>query len=382
VSEYQYYEFQALDRPLTPSQMSELRSYSTRARITPTSFVNEYNWGNFKGNRHEWIEKYFDAFLYVANWGSHWLEFRIPKRLLDPAVALSYCAAEGLSCRVKEESVILSFASEETGGDWEEGEGWLASMTPLRSDLMQGDHRCLYLGWLAALQTGEIDDDDLEPPVPPGLRTLSAPLRSLADFLRIDPDLITVAADNSAPEQCSILTRAKIAAWITAMPSTEKDDVIAAVLDSEAIHFVAEFRQRAFREIRGGGESLDHGTRRSAGQLRAHAEAVTEARRVKEARLQARAKAKRDREEAQRRQNYLKSLAGKEEDLWARIDALIATKQPRRYDDALTVLHDLHELAGMTGQVGVFSARMQALCHTHAKKPALLDRFQKAKLIG
>lgn len=83
MSEYQYYEFQVLDRPLTQSQMAELRSYSSRARITPTSFVNEYNWGSFKGDRREWMEKYFDAFLYVANWGSHWLEFRIPRRLLN-----------------------------------------------------------------------------------------------------------------------------------------------------------------------------------------------------------------------------------------------------------------------------------------------------------
>ena len=41
MSEYQYYEFQAIDRPLTEKEMRELRSYSTRARITPTSFVND-----------------------------------------------------------------------------------------------------------------------------------------------------------------------------------------------------------------------------------------------------------------------------------------------------------------------------------------------------
>ena len=50
MSEYQYYEFQAIDRPLTEQEMRELRAYSTRARITPTSFVNDYSWGNFKGD--------------------------------------------------------------------------------------------------------------------------------------------------------------------------------------------------------------------------------------------------------------------------------------------------------------------------------------------
>jgi hypothetical protein len=31
MSEYQYYEFRAIDRPLTAREMAELRSYSTRA---------------------------------------------------------------------------------------------------------------------------------------------------------------------------------------------------------------------------------------------------------------------------------------------------------------------------------------------------------------
>jgi hypothetical protein len=40
MSEFQYYEFRALDRCLTSREMRELRAISTRAEITPTSFVN------------------------------------------------------------------------------------------------------------------------------------------------------------------------------------------------------------------------------------------------------------------------------------------------------------------------------------------------------
>jgi hypothetical protein len=71
MSEYQYYEFQAIDRRLTEHEMGELRSRSTRARITATSFANEYSWGDLKGAPDAWMEKYFDAFLYLANWGTH-----------------------------------------------------------------------------------------------------------------------------------------------------------------------------------------------------------------------------------------------------------------------------------------------------------------------
>jgi hypothetical protein len=38
MSEYQSYEFVALDRPLTAEEVAELRAISTRAEITPTRF--------------------------------------------------------------------------------------------------------------------------------------------------------------------------------------------------------------------------------------------------------------------------------------------------------------------------------------------------------
>jgi hypothetical protein len=44
VSEYQYYEFLAVDRPLTEADRTELRATSSWARITSTSFTNVYNY--------------------------------------------------------------------------------------------------------------------------------------------------------------------------------------------------------------------------------------------------------------------------------------------------------------------------------------------------
>ena len=84
MSEYQYYEFAAIDRPLTPEQMTRLRALSSRASITPTRFCNFYTYGNFKGDPAALIQEYFDAFLYVTNWGTHELMLRLPRRLLNP----------------------------------------------------------------------------------------------------------------------------------------------------------------------------------------------------------------------------------------------------------------------------------------------------------
>lgn len=49
--------------------MRWLRGLSTRAQITTTSFVNVYHWGDFRGDPVKLMERCFDAFVYVTNWG-------------------------------------------------------------------------------------------------------------------------------------------------------------------------------------------------------------------------------------------------------------------------------------------------------------------------
>lgn len=63
MSEYQYYDFRAMDRALTRPEMAELRSISSRAVITSTSFTNHYEWGDLKANPLKLLERYFDAFV-------------------------------------------------------------------------------------------------------------------------------------------------------------------------------------------------------------------------------------------------------------------------------------------------------------------------------
>src|SRR5712692_5224751 len=61
-----------------------LRARSSRATITPTRFSNFYTWGDFNGDPAVLMDQYFDAFVYVANWGLHELMLRLPRRLLSP----------------------------------------------------------------------------------------------------------------------------------------------------------------------------------------------------------------------------------------------------------------------------------------------------------
>lgn len=92
-------------------------------------------------------------------------------------------------------------------------------MISVRAELTPGDLWALYLGWLLRAQTGELDDDDTEPSVPPGFGQLSASLESLAEFLRLDSDLLHVAAQASPPMGDSGLDRDDLRAWVDKLPA-------------------------------------------------------------------------------------------------------------------------------------------------------------------
>ena len=86
---------------------------------------------------------------------------------------------------------------------------------------MRGDLRVAYLAWLLAVQAGEVADNHREPPVPPGLSDLTASQAAMAEFLRIDEDLIAAAAEasNEAADERPALQK-----WVLALTPRMKDD--------------------------------------------------------------------------------------------------------------------------------------------------------------
>jgi hypothetical protein len=381
VSEYQYYEFLAIDHPLDERQRAELRALSTRARITATSFVNEYHWGDFRGDPNAMMERYFDAFLYLANWGTRRLMIRLPRGLLGLTVAERYCSGDAASVWAAGDNVILSLSSNEDPDDYweEEQEERLASIAGVRSELAAGDLRFLYLAWLLSMQSDEADDEEIEPPVPPNLRTLSAPLRAAADFLRIDEDLLTVAAMASAEAKSTPESQAELATWIGGLPATEKDRLLVQAAQGGGTQ-VQAILQRRFRTRRSGGETPSEEGKRTVGELWQAACALREERERIEAERIAQEHARRERAAATAYGKRLDELASQREHAWRQVSALIDTKKPREYDQAVTLLKDLEALGQREGNAEAFAKRFRQLRDQHLRKPSLLDRFDKAGL--
>jgi hypothetical protein len=346
VSEYQYYEFTAVDQPLTTREQSELRSLSTRADITTTSFVNTYEWGNFKGDPRELMERYFDAHLYLANWGTRELMLRLPKRVLEPAVVADYCVGDSASAWTSGKHVIIRLNREDDDGtdEWDiDGHGLLASIIPVRAALGAGDLRLLYLGWLRCAQSQELADDEPEPPVPAGLNTIDASLTATAEFLCVDRDLIAAAAAGSPPATAAQPTAPQLRTWATTDASTTM----------------------AYR---------------TAGELLATAALLHGERERRDAKQRERDRIRRERSAAVVRQRHLDALAVDQPAAWRRMDELIATKRPREYDTAVQLLVDLRDLAERDGDTAAFRRRLTELRTLHARKPSLLERLDLAAL--
>jgi hypothetical protein len=311
---------------------------------------------------------------------------RLPRTLLNPKIAEQYGVDGHVGVTATPESVILDLISEDDSGEWLEGaEDSLSAIVGVRSELAAGDPRALYLAWLSACggwerdedAFGEDDEDEREPPVPAGLGSLTAPQRALADFLRVDPDLLTAAAQAS-PELPKVKEDpGALAAHIAKLPGGEKDRLLMLVGRDQA----ARAKMELLRGLRG---DPDEGraarpARTVADLLDAAAELRMERRRQAEAEAAAR-QALRERQREAARQRRLDELAKNREAAWAEAGKLIGTKVPARYDEAVTLLADLRELARRDGQAGQFERRFAALREEHLRKPSLIARFDQAGL--
>jgi hypothetical protein len=381
VSEYQYYEFTAVDRPLTTREQSELRSVSTRADITATSFVNTYEWGDFKGDPRQLMQRYFDAHLYLANWGTRQLMLRLPTRVLDPATVAGYCVGDSASAWTAGTHLVVCLSREDEDGtdEWDvDGHGLLASIIPVRAGLAAGDLRLLYLGWLRCVQSLELADDEPEPPVPAGLGTLDASLTAVAEFLCIEPDLLTAAAAGSARAAADEPTAAQLRSWVTGLPAGEKDTILTNLVTGGDNHLRSQLLRR-YRDEHPTDPSTTTATR-TAGELLATAADLRAERERRDAEQREHERARRERSAAATRQRHLDALAVDQPAAWQQVDALVATKKPREYDTAVQLLVDLHDLAEREGITAPFRQRLAELRTVHARKPSLLERLDLAGL--
>ncbi|MBN9166485.1 MAG: hypothetical protein BGO98_25570 [Myxococcales bacterium 68-20] len=365
MSEYQCYEFAALERPLSAKELAELREISTRADISPTRFWNEYQWGDLKADPAKLLERYFDAHLYFANWGTRRLMLRLPRARFEPKMLAPYFPRSHAARLVTATGhLVLDLSSEEEDFDYVESPGSLSTLGQLRAELLRGDLRPAYLAWLLAVQNDEVDDASREPPVPEGLSQLTAAQDAMVEFLRIDIDLLGAAATGSKPEADD---GPQLRQWVAELPAKETTAWLNRAVEQPDLALGNELL-RAFRAMRQTKASLPI---RSVAELRAQADALRAAR--EQAAVARARKAKAAAEAA--RQRHLSKLANDVDGAWTRLATLVAES---RYDEALRVAIELRDLAARDGEDANFSTRFEAFRKIHMRRRGFFDRWKRA----
>ena len=382
MSEYQYYEFQSIDRRLTQSEQEALSQLSSRAQISSTRAIFVYNYGDLPGKEKQLLIKYFDAMFYIANWGSLQLMFRFPKGLIDIELMQKYCVEDIIEVSEINNFVILEISiNEEEGFDgWIEGEGNLSSLIGLRQEILQGDYRLLYLAWLKGItyldelddeDEDERDDDDenddeegLEPPVPPNFGKLSSSLQAFIDIFEVDEHLLKAAISASVTKPS--IPESSIKEAIKKLDRSEVDTFLLRLVKGESnlsielgknLSAMMEFRQ------------YENPGKRTIRQLLASAEKEEK---QEEYRREQEAKAARIRE--------LEALAKRETAAWEDIDALIQKGTSKSYDEVVPLLLKLRDLADHQNQKAKFSTRLKQLHDQYSSRSGLKRRLLKANL--
>jgi len=143
---------------------------------------------------------------------------RLPIEALTQETAKAVAAPYLLDIKATKTHWIITWSLEESENydrfGMEDGRGWMARLAPVRDELMRGDLRSLYIGWLAAVAGEMMDDDDVEPLSVGGLASLTAAQQALAEFLEVDPDLLAGAGMGSPAEQETEVSQREMEKWI------------------------------------------------------------------------------------------------------------------------------------------------------------------------
>jgi hypothetical protein len=370
MSEYQYYEFQAIDRPLDHAAQEELRSISSRAQITATSFINHYEWGDLKGDPRKFVERWFDLHLYLANWGTRRLMIRVPKRLVNQADMKPFLREiDWVEMWTSGDNLVVDIQRDEEGGydEWDEdGSGRLAGLAPPRTDLLSGDLRLFYLLWLAAVQDELVADDEVEPL--PGIAPLTGALEGLAEFFCIDADLVQAAAELGADDPS--ISRDDLRKALANIPELEKIELLLRIVDGDS-YVGAELRSRLRKK-----NPVSAG-RRTAGTLRMRAQEIREARDRADAERREAERRRQAAEAEKARRVRLKALKQRGDGVWREIEEGIERRNPAGYEQAMGLLSDLQALAVEEESQDDFNSRVGAIRVRHEKKGKFIERLNK-----
>lgn len=377
MSEYQRYEWMTIDRPLTAKELDEVDDLSSHIEATPTHALIEYHWGDFKHEPVDVLYRYFDGFLYWANWGSPQLAFRFPHGVLQADLFNGYDLEDFVTFTRHADFDILNieFGEMEAPDEWVDYE--LGSLIPIRDELMEGDLRALYIVWLASQRAMEGYDEDYDgeeekeeeeyeidtPPVPAGFSELTAAQYSLAELLQVPQELLNAAARHSRGAGPS--RKDDFTAWVRLLTPDRQHDYLVRLAHNEP-----GLSRKLLRELRELSQD-------KSGAVPPEGERVPYETLLAESKgIRARLEDERREQERAARLRHLQEIYDQQDTSWRQIEQATARPAGARYDEAIRLLVDLRDAAEQFGETRQFQERYRAWVQPLLRRPALVERLR------
>jgi len=374
MSEYQYYEFVAVDGPISDEGLRYAEGCSSRADVSRVHWRNVYNFGDFGGSVERLLQHY-DAHFYIANWGTVRFAVALPEGVLDRDAAEPYVRGheqydDTLTIKSNGARTIVCWERNEEGGwGWTEGQGLISRLVGIREELMRGDYRALFLGWLADFRPDEWRDPRdsavLVPPIPAGLDCLTPALQTLLEQFPVDCDALAVAAGQA---QGTMPDRIPISDALGKLPVSDVRALLARVADGDGTRVMSELNRLTYPHIA-----------TSAGETLTCVEFAAKAITVREARLEKEAKvvAAEKRRAAKARKLHLESVMKRSDTIWAGLDPLMEEKAASAYDNVAGQLKELRDAYKQADKASAFQDRLEVFRERYSRRPAMMRRIKE-----
>lgn len=373
MSEYQFYEFCAIDKPLTKQQMQNLRLLSSRASISSRRATFVYNYGDFRGDEKQLMTDYFDFMVYISSFGTKFLMIKIPSEFYDKEKFAPYFVSEEIDhwSVNSGKDVIIELRTNLEYPEWAEGEGWADELLPLREELMNGDPRPLFLAWINPATYLSDSKHPPSAPIPCGLNELTKAQTELLDLFDIDYAFIAAAAKYSNNINQSSYDLSK---QIDKLSNLEKNNFLIDLSRDNMNLNKLSLRLKKKLTSLAKADSVEY----SEYELKSISIEVL----IKEADLWREMKKREDELEAQKaKANFLNDLDGRQLQVWKDVYEYIEMKKSRYYDEAIILIKQLFELAEFKNDWGTYNKNITNILKKYSNFRAFKSKLQNAELI-
>ncbi len=250
----------------------------------------------------------------------------------------------------------------------------MTRLAPLRDELLRGDIRSLYIGWLASVTEKMTSDHEKEPLSVNGLGSLTSSQQVLAEFLEIDPDLLEGAGIDNPDVQTEEISKKEMEEWIDGLPRNEVKIVMKQLLEGKGLQAERTLKNQfaAWRRDLQGDEVKV--SRRTVKDLWKNAKKTEKIRLEREKNDRMLQESKR-REE---REAYLKNLANDFPKIWKSLQQTVKRGSGLAYDEVCCSIVDISEAYERLGSRKHFQKELKRFMSKHMRRKALIQRLVKA----